>query len=237
MQEDPAGYINGANSYDFEENNTVDREDPTGMDTATTQPTTPVVGNQIGTVTTGPNSGSAVFPGLASDGSANGTWWIEVGGQWQQVPMNQIQSLPRAAYQPKPTTPTPSPAELTDQATYEMKLMQIWGNDFSEHDGEWTWQNQCDIQAANFMDYLRSLYFGGLDGKKPMWEITSVGGSGTVFNHNVVLLKPINGNPLPPMTLDTFHGMMPWQNKGRVCKLLPLQQFKAEYPNPVRTDK
>jgi hypothetical protein len=118
-----------------------------------------------------------------------------------------------------------------------MKLMQLWGNDFSEQDGEWTWQNQCDIQAANFMDYLRNLYGEGLDGNKPMWEITSVGGSGTVFNHNVVLLKPINGNPLPPMTLDSFHGIMPWQNKGRVCKLMPLSQFKAEYPNPVRTGK
>jgi hypothetical protein len=86
------------------------------------------------------------------------------------------------------------------------------------------------VQAVNLLDSLRNQYN---DGTKKMWDIGTVGGSGKIFNHNVVLLTPINGNPLPPMILDPFHGLMPWQNKNRICRLETLKQFKTDYPNPV----
>jgi hypothetical protein len=238
MQRDPATFIDGPNDYEFNLSNPAKFLDPTGF-AATTQPTPPVLGNQIGTVTTGPNSGSAVFPGVASDGSANGTWWTQVGGQWQQVPMNQIQSLPRQTYLPQANPPATQPSanaqqpSAQDEAKFELNVMRLWGNEFCENDKEWSWYNQCDDQAAALAAYLTNMQ-QGLPYKTPLWNITVVGGSvNGSSNHNVVLLSPISGNPLPPMVLDSFHGLMPWQNKMRICTLQTLQQFKTARPDPV----
>jgi hypothetical protein len=47
--------------------------------------------------------------------------------------------------------------------------------------------------------------------------------------HNVVLLKFINGNPLQPRTLDSFHAPL----QMRFCKRQLLSQFRNNYPRPV----
>jgi hypothetical protein len=48
-------------------------------------------------------------------------------------------------------------------------------------------------------------------------------------HHNVVLLTPQNGNPLPPMIIDAFH----YFNNNPGVKVETYQQFKEEYPNDV----
>jgi len=131
------------------------------------------------------------------------------------------------------TQPTNNAAALAAQQLAQLNAL---GTKFAQTDPRWSWQNQCDVQAA---DLQASLLFNPTwqNTSPKLWDIGTTGGTGQLrfLRHNVVLLTPINGNPLPPQVLDSFHGPQ-HPLTGRQCTCETQQQFKKDYPDPIGAD-
>ncbi len=132
-----------------------------------------------------------------------------------------------------PATTAKSPATLAMQ---QLTMLRAIGSQFAQRDMSWSWGNQCDMQAANLQSALRD--DKAWQGTRPkLWDVGTTGGTGSLRfgRHNLVVLTPINGNPLPPMTLDSFHGpQAPFSSRS--CRCQTLQDFKKSYPDPVDAD-
>jgi hypothetical protein len=131
--------------------------------------------------------------------------------------------------------PTTQPT-MQQVAQQQLAALKAAGKKFAQQDAAWSWSNQCDVQAADLQAALLSDP-QWKNTKPKLWKIDTTGGTGSwrFGRHNVVLLTPINGNPLPPMILDSFHGpQTPFS--GRDCKCKSLKRFKNEYPDPVDAD-
>jgi hypothetical protein len=122
-----------------------------------------------------------------------------------------------------PTPPTP-PSNPTVAADDQLQALQLAGANYAVNDSFYRpYTHDCVAQSQGLEDYLNGLYNGNI----PYWYIgteqgKTVGGS----YHNVVVLTPKPGNPLPPMTLDSFH----YPFGPRTCQLGTYQDFKKKYP-------
>lgn len=215
---EPLGYVDGVNRYEFVGDDPVGKIDPMGLAELpstgpTTQPTTGPTTGPTPPPTTSPVTGAPVVVSNLT------------------LPDGTVITVRVPPGTPVPRPPTTQPAlPIGQQAQGQLNLLRLWGNSFAKADPDWSKDNQCDMQASNLMSYLRDVY---KDEKPKLWDIQTVGGSSMLTNHNLVVLRPINGNPLPPMTLDSFHGPQ-HPLEDRDCKVGTLKDFQKEYPNPVR---
>jgi hypothetical protein len=136
------------------------------------------------------------------------------------------------------STPTTQPSSPTvaQLAQQQLAMLQAIGKKFAQQDANWSWSNQCDLQAADLYGALLNDK-QWMNTKPQLWEIGTTGGTGSLRfgRHNLVTLTPKGGNPLPPMTLDSFHGPQ-HPLSDRDCKCGKLSDFKKEYPAPVDAD-
>ena len=97
--------------------------------------------------------------------------------------------------------------------------------------------HDCVDQAIGLQNYLVKA-FGDQKGSIPFWYIgteqRTTGGWGYFrLYHNVVVLTPKPGNPMPLMILDTFHGPYPGRTqRGCICDTYA--NFKSNYPHDAK---
>lgn len=134
---------------------------------------------------------------------------------------------------------TPPDFNLGNLAGEQLALLQKIAAKWVVTDAGWSaWPRryECGEQAATAMGALSTDSTWAPITPK-MWAIGTVGGvnSWRMLSHNVVLLTPINGNPLPPMVFDTFHG--PQRPRSpKQCLRSTLAQFRKDYPLPENSD-
>jgi hypothetical protein len=106
------------------------------------------------------------------------------------------------------------------------------GNTFAQNDKSWSWNYQCAEQAAALeSSLLGSQYW--TTANPHYWSMQVIEGSKFLgmYHHNVVLLSPVHGNPMPPQILDSFHGPeRPFS--GRQCTTEPLSVWQQTYNYP-----
>jgi RHS repeat-associated protein len=207
MQPEPYGasYIDGENLYNGFRNNPVRYVDPLGLQT------------------TAPASGTREQ--LMGDGSSVAT----------------IESFPGGGTHITITKRPPTAEALEAhgplaEAHRQLALLQEMGRVFARKDKMWWPGYQCEEQAISLKKYIEdSDDWHELESmQKHLWQLHITGGAWKgLLRHNVVLLRPTNGNPLPPMILDAFHGPTSPFNKD--CECITEEEFRRRYPQPVES--
>ena len=133
--------------------------------------------------------------------------------------------------------PVLDPIPLGPSLEHLMKLREL-ADDWQDND--WPWfpgLNECEEQALRSRRDITDAYENwASDRGGPLWDLHVTGGVSPTgfFRHNLLLLKPINGNQSPPHVLDPFHSF--YQPSGLVKPSIECEtNFKSRYPRPVDT--